>query len=564
MAKQRKRFLSSTIFRYAVLFACALVALQVGIIYTTTHYSQSVMQDQADQHVYRILSLCVDEVEKNTEVADRTLKYILTQDSYLRLLGSQRTNVPYHAYYALSRDIDLSCFSDNPGKTYVLANLSGDVLLEKRSASFSYDQLSLLETYLAAIGEAGLCEDSGWYLDVIGIRHYLIRHYISNGVIVMALLDLENMWTNYLSMLGSGGMWVSGGGISFGLGSDASSGRLIEAKMEGVDLTLTAYSADEWKPFANILPVLIVAFCLIAVLFLAFFVSYMNLEFNKPIADLERVTHRIEQGDYQCRASLKCRNDELQNLGSSLNSMLDMIMRLKIEQYEQIIRAQDAELKYYYMQIRPHFYLNALASMHGMCQRGENKRISDYILALSKNIRYMFTAGFRRVPLREETEHIDDYIRCQEIMLPDCVFSYIDVTAEAGGWMIPQMLLHTFVENVYKHVVTLGRVVTLLVKAEVVEEPAVSEEPILKMIVEDDGEGFPQEILDAFEDPEDSETLKSCIGLLNARRTLELMYGRTDLMRLKNNQSAGSRIVVYIPRDTVPERRNLDETADRG
>ena len=43
MAKQRKRFLSSTIFRYAVLFACALVALQVGIIYTTTHYSQSVM-----------------------------------------------------------------------------------------------------------------------------------------------------------------------------------------------------------------------------------------------------------------------------------------------------------------------------------------------------------------------------------------------------------------------------------------------------------------------------------------------------------------------------------------
>ena len=124
--------------------------------------------------------------------------------------------------------------------------------------------------------------------------------------------------------------------------------------------------------------------------------------------------------------------------------------------------------------------------------------------------------------------------------------------------------MHEVTENVYKHVVTLGRVVTLLVKAEVVEEPAVSEEPILKMIVEDDGEGFPQEILDAFEDSEDSETLKSCIGLLNARRTLELMYGRTDLMRLKNNQSAGSRIVVYIPRDTVPERRNLDETADRG
>ena len=68
-----------------------------------------------------------------------------------------------------------------------------------------------------------------------------------------------------------------------------------------------------------------------------------------------------------------------------------------------------------------------------------------------------------------------------------CVFSYIDVTSEAGGWMVPQMILHTFVENIYKHVVSADRMVTLLVRAEVVYEPMISDERLLCLIVEDDG-----------------------------------------------------------------------------
>lgn len=131
--------------------------------------------------------------------------------------------------------------------------------------------------------------------------------------------------------------------------------------------------------------------------------------------------------------------------------------------------------------------------------------------------------------------------------------------------MVPQMILHTFVENIYKHVVSADRMVTLLVRAEVVYEPMISDERLLCLIVEDDGDGFPDEIVEAFrEQSPEPERLKNCIGLMNVRRTLELMYGRNDLIILKNNMSAGTKVTMYIPAEIAAERSNYNEIADRG
>lgn len=330
-------------------------------------------------------------------------------------------------------------------------------------------------------------------------------------------------------------------------------------EVKDLQLTLSISNTQSEMTTELSTPLAVVVSCLVSLVSVYTFVIYLHFEYNRPINRLCQTARRIKDGDFDCRAHIACRNRELQNLAGLFNSMLDTIMQLKIEQYENIIRHQDAELKYYCMQIRPHFYLNALASVQSMSLRGENQRISEYILALSKNIRYMFSAGLRRVQLSEELEHIDDYIRCQEISMPGCVFSYIDVTSEAGGWMIPQMILHTFVENVYKHVVSTDRMVTLLVRAEVLYEPMLSDKRLLCMIVEDDGDGFPDEIIEAFkENNPEPERLKNCIGLMNVRRTLELMYGRSDLIILKNNESAGTKVKIYIPENIATERRNFE------
>ena len=556
-----QRFFSSTIFRSAVSVSCAFIALQVGIIIFISVYSQNMLARQADTNTRYILGLCEDAAEIETASADKALRYILTQDAYLRLLASPRDNVSYHASYEINSIIERSTFYDVLGKTYVLANAEGRILLEKRDGQFSYARLESLRPILARIGSSAEDSDSGWHLLRIDDSRYLTRHYICEGVTVMALLDVGAMWKGLLE---EGRLLrVSDGGDAFGIDpkgaiqaiGPAEEARTVSLSLNGLPLTLAMNNPPDSRMDDSLMPALIVLSSLLTLLFVVALVIYLYRDYNRPIAELEAVTRSIEQGDFQSRAELSGKNRELRNLAASFNSMLDMILQLRIEQYEHIIRRQDVELKYYYMQIRPHFYLNALSSMQSMCLRGENQRVSEYIIALSKNIRYMFNAGFQRVPLREEMEHIDDYIRCQEILMPGCVFSYIDVTPEAGNWMVPQMSVHTFVENVYKHVVSPDKMVTLLVRAEVVPDPAGAGK-VLCVIVEDDGEGFSGEILAAFASGEtEAEPLRNCVGLMNVRRTLSLMYGREDLLHLQNNGSAGSKIRMYIPPEAVSERR---------
>lgn len=99
--------------------------------------------------------------------------------------------------------------------------------------------------------------------------------------------------------------------------------------------------------------------------------------------------------------------------------------------------------------------MNALTTIYSMSYQGRNEDIRTYIDALTKTVRYMFKGGLRLVPLKEETQNLENYFEMQQLRYPDCVFWYFDMEEEAMSWKIPQMLLHTFVENEYKYAVKL-------------------------------------------------------------------------------------------------------------
>ena len=60
--------------------------------------------------------------------------------------------------------------------------------------------------------------------------------------------------------------------------------------------------------------------------------------------------------------------------------------------------------------------------------------------------------------LGEEIRHIENYFEMQELNYPDCVFYYIDIPKELEMWKIPQMLIHTVIENEYKYAVEVDQV----------------------------------------------------------------------------------------------------------
>ena len=78
---------------------------------------------------------------------------------------------------------------------------------------------------------------------------------------------------------------------------------------------------------------------------------------------------------------------------------------------------------------------------------------------------------------------------------------------------------------------------------------------MLCISIEDDGEGYPREILAQFKagkEPQQSNDGKH-LGLWSLWTMLRLMYGRDDLMVLENAVPHGSKTVFYLPEKAVNE-----------
>lgn len=272
-----------------------------------------------------------------------------------------------------------------------------------------------------------------------------------------------------------------------------------------------------------------------------------------PMEEMTRDMQRIREGALDLRISTRSDSVEFRTLVEGFNRLVEEIVHLKIESYEKQLALMDTEQKYIRLQIRPHFFLNAMSTIVGLNRAGRGKDIETYINALSKNIRYMFSSGLHTVPLQEEIRHVENYFEMQELKYPDEVLSFVDVEEDVRDWAIPQMLIHTLVENEYKYAVTPGHQTMVLIK---VEKVRWQKEDMLCIQVEDDGKGYPQEVLDAINKGDGGPSADGTrVGLASIRRLLELMYDRKNLFVLTNVEPHGAMSRAYIPARPVHENR---------
>ena len=106
---------------------------------------------------------------------------------------------------------------------------------------------------------------------------------------------------------------------------------------------------------------------------------------------------------------------------------------------------------------------------------------------------------------------------------------------------MPKLMALTIVENSFKYALTLYQTMNLLLR---VDQYAEGEDQFVRIIVEDDGEGYPQKVLDNFYKNTD---VKNGVGLINVRDTCRLCYGRDDLVRISRAMPHGSHTELLIP-----------------
>ena len=144
---------------------------------------------------------------------------------------------------------------------------------------------------------------------------------------------------------------------------------------------------------------------------------------------------------------------------------------------------------------------------------------------------------------------------CQYHYSPDSIHFTAECEPETASARIPYLLLFTLVENSIKHAMTLYSPMELRIRCARVDDADFTG---TRLTVEDNGDGFPPEVIEKFlEERDDPVFTKEHLGLSNVRYTLNLVYHRRDLLRLGNCEGGGARVEIWIPEESADEASDL-------
>lgn len=510
---------------------------------------------------------------------EKILSRFLYGNTDLEMIRSKDEMTRHYASVRLQKSMADILTIDTNAEFLVAAAGDYNLILDSGCASLSADEKQTLRKFTIKLSKKTKNMATNWEIERLGEKMYLYKASVQNrrGVVIFLSVDtLLNTISNpelrnseFLLTNKKGNLYGTAGlplleiepeesihGLSMG---DAVN-RYYDLQNGRFRLYIYEQEVFFYRWMRNGM-VILAFFVLLLYMFTAYLRRNVEKEMISPMKQLTENMERIQQGDYELRMDETSNNLEFSMLTGTFNKLMDEIINLKIRNYEKKLELQEADQKYIRLQLRPHFFLNAMATVSSMSEKGKTEEIRQYIQALSKNIRYMFASGMYTVHVKEEIRHVENYLKMQELKYPGCVFSYIELPSELEEWKIPQMLLHTLVENEYKYAISRNETLMLLIKASLVD---VEGEQMLLIEVEDDGKGYPGDVLSYMNGEIKRQPSEGGrVGLWSIRRLLELMYDREGLFCLENVQPHGALNKIYIPRDVVHEIRR-DETRENG
>ncbi|WP_152396492.1 sensor histidine kinase [Paenibacillus guangzhouensis] len=266
-----------------------------------------------------------------------------------------------------------------------------------------------------------------------------------------------------------------------------------------------------------------------------------------PINRIVTAMRRVQDGNLDVRIAQGSASMEFELMNATFNTMASQIKELKIHVYEEQLNLQRAELQYLHLQMKPHFFLNALNIIYNLAEVRDYSLIQDMSRSLVQHFRFMFRSNLSLVLLQDELEHTRNYLHIQELRFPGHVSFEIDYPESFVHASVPPLIIQTFVENTVKHAVTLDEPLLIRVRVEPIASSE-GEEQYMKILIEDTGGGFPAQVLEQLQRGEDMGRREGeHIGVWNVQRRLGLLYQGKAKLLFYNGSTCGAVVEIHLP-----------------
>ena len=405
---------------------CLIAAVMV--VFILASYNGAVGQQKIELQNYA--EIYRSQIEGKISQATALLSELVYDNPDLDLLRSEQEAERQYAAVSLFNDM-YSLMSVNQCPDYLVAvEADQNTIVAVKGSSVSLQEDEAIKAFALECAQKG---DIFWTWDVVPIegKTFLYRALTKESRVVMTLLStdtllgtvpVENLEYNSFFLADAAGNILD----SVGVLAEERVGDTVEALRAAHTLPqaelwsgeLSLYACQDKLGFFQQMSSYVVLLFLIILSLLAFGLYYskrVRVELLQPMEQMTREMEHIQQGQLDLRISTESDSVEFRTLVDAFNRLVDEIVNLKIQYYEKQLALLDTEQKYIRLQIKPHFFLNAMSTIVGLSRVGKNDEIATYIGALSKNIRYMFSSGLHTVPLQEEIRHVENYFAVQEL-----------------------------------------------------------------------------------------------------------------------------------------------------
>lgn len=565
--------------RFIILF-CAITIPLLLILFLVGNYAKSVVLTQVANSYQNMVASNLNMIDRSLEDITTNMVDIVNNDDDFQRFGRPglsdsdyyfaqteliHRNSTYQSYY---HTVDMFFVYSKPNDAVYSTNLIG-------AASGSYEPVR--EWIADSFHHPESLKELLYKWSVIRIKdqyflYRLVSDDLTNNAYIGALINIDSLKTPL------GNLNLKGGAEVLFLGDDgkvlstpAASLLMIEhlppdklklntnfSVISGKSklLVVTRHSANSGISMAvvvpdsellsglsyfqaaiNFLPLL--AFAILGL----YVIIFRNIVFN-PIRHLLGAIRRIKEGDMNTR--LPASNiAEFAIINHTFNNMVEEITHLKIDVYEESLRAQKAELKHLQTQINPHFFLNTLNIIFQLADLKRYDLVKKTVRHLVQYFRFMLRSNKDVTSLSQELAHIRNYLEIQKMRFQDSFIFDIQVPNELHMAQLPSLIIQPFVENAMIHGMS---VKTSPFSLRIVAERVHGAEDMMSIEISDNGKGIPlkklEEINAEWYAPISEE---NHIGVWNVKKRLTMQYGDKAKLNFYHNEPKGVMIRLLLP-----------------
>lgn len=288
-----------------------------------------------------------------------------------------------------------------------------------------------------------------------------------------------------------------------------------------------------------------VAIMVIIMVGLAFLINYIVTRLLRQFYDILKSIRVIQKGDLSVRIE-NCGSDEMGELGTQVNKMLDHIEQLMKENIDREILAKNSQIRALQNQINAHFIYNVLESIKMMAEIDEEYAIADAITSLGSLLRYSMKWTSNNVLVEEEIEYIRNYLALINLRFDYEIYLSLNIPEEVLRQEIPKMSLQPIVENaIYHGIEELAEDTNIYIKGIVQGEDCVIE-------VTDAGKGMSEEAVEKLRkkiagEIETSGGSGNGIGLKNVQDRIRMSFGEKYGIWVDSKLGCYTKVTMRVP-----------------